>query len=80
MVVLEDDSVTPKPEHSALLFKDKMWTLADDLVWMLSPAERATVLLAAQNYVTLAFALPIISSLVKDLGKEENMQQLNKEQ
>jgi len=32
MAVLEDDFVTPKPEHRALLLNDKMWTLADDLV------------------------------------------------
>ena len=32
MAVLEDESVTPKPEHRALLLEDKMWALADDLV------------------------------------------------
>ena len=71
MAVLEDESVTPKPEHRALLLKDKMWALADDLVRVLSPAERATALLGAQSYVTLAFVLPIVSSLVKHLTKEE---------
>jgi len=71
MAVLEDDSVTTKPEHRALLLKDKMWTLADDLVRVLSPAERATALLGGQSYVTLAFVLPIVSSLVKHLAKEE---------
>ena len=62
MAVLEDESVTPKPEHHSLLLKDKMWALADDLVCVLSPAERATALLGAQSYVTLAFVLPIVSS------------------
>ena len=71
MAALEDESVTPKPEHRALLLKDKMWALADDLVQVLNPAERATALLGAQSYVTLAFVLPIISSLVKHLTKEE---------
>lgn len=71
MAVLEDESVTPKPEHRALLLKDKMWALADDLIRVLSPAERATALLGAQSYVTLAFVLPIVSSLVKHLAKEE---------
>ena len=45
MAVLEDDSITPKPEHHALLLKDKMWILADDLVKVLTPAERTTALL-----------------------------------
>ena len=71
MAVLEDESVTPKPEHRALLLKDNMWALADDLVRVLSPAERAIALLGAQSYVTLAFVLPIVSSLVKHLAKEE---------
>ena len=71
MAVLEDDSVTHKPEHRALLLKDKMWSLAEDLVKVLIPAERATALLGGQNYVTVAFVLPIISSLVKHLQKEE---------
>ena len=78
MAVLEDDSVTPKPEHRALLLKDKMWILAEDLVKVLTPAERATALLGGQNYVTVAFVLPIISSLVKHLQKEET--KLGKEQ
>ena len=69
--VLEDDSVTPKPEHRALLLKDKMWILAEDLVKVLTPTERATALLGSHNYVTVAFMLPIISSLVKHLQKEE---------
>ena len=64
MAVLEDESVTPKPEHRALLLKDKMWALTDDLVRVLSPVERATALLGAQSYITLAFVLPIVSSLV----------------
>ena len=71
MAVLEDDSVTPKPEHRALLLKDKMWTLAEDLVRVLTPAERAPALLGGQTYVTVAFVLPIISPLVKHLQKEE---------
>ena len=71
MAVLQDDSVTPKSEHRALLLKDKMWTLAEDLVRVLTPAERATALLGGQTYVTVAFVLPIISSLVKHLQKEE---------
>lgn len=45
--------------------KDKMWTLADDLVRVLQPAERTTALLSGQSYVTSACVLPIISSLVK---------------
>ena len=32
IAVLEDELVTPKPEHCALLLKDKMWALTDDLV------------------------------------------------
>ena len=48
-----------------------MWALADDLVRVLSPAESATALLGAQSYVTLAFILPKVSSLVKHLAKEE---------
>ena len=71
MAVLENESVTTKPEHHAVLLKDKMWALTDKLVRVLSPAERATVLLGAQSYVTLTFVLPIISSLVKHLTKEE---------
>ena len=71
MTLLEDELVTPKPEHRALLLKDKIWALADDLVRVLSPAERVTALLGAQSYVTLAFVLPIVSSLVKHLAKEE---------
>ena len=78
MAVLEENSVTPKPEHRALLLKDKMWILAEDLVKVLTPAERATALLGSQNYVTVAFVLPIISSLVKHLQKEET--KLSKEQ
>ena len=70
MAVLEDGSVTPKPEHHALLLKEEMWALADDLVRVLSPAERATALLDAQSYVTLAFVLPIVSFLVKHFAKE----------
>ena len=69
--VFEDELVTPKPEHHALLLKDKMWVLADDLAQVLSPAERATALLFAQSYVTIAFVLPIVSFLVKYLPKEE---------
>ena len=72
MAVLQDDSVTPKPEHCALLLlKDKMLILAEGLVKVLTPSERATALLGGQNYVTVAFVLPIISSLVKHLKKEE---------
>ena len=48
-----------------------MWALADDLVRMLSPAERVTALLSAQSYITLAFVLLIVSSLVKHLAKEK---------
>ena len=68
MAVLEDESVIPKPKHCALVLKDKMWVLANDLVQVLSPAERATVLVSAH---TLTFVLPIVSSLVKHLAKEE---------
>ena len=32
MAVSEGESVTPKPKHHALLLKDKVWALADDLV------------------------------------------------
>ena len=71
MAVLKDESVIPKPEHRALLLTDKMWALADGLVCVLSLAERATALLGAQSYVTLAFVLLIVSSLVKHLAKEE---------
>ena len=71
MAVLEDDSVTLKPEHHALLLKDIMRILAKDLVKVLTLAERATALLGGQNYVTVTFVLPIISSLVKHLQKEE---------
>ena len=78
MAVLEDEFITPKPEHCACLPKDKMWALADDLIRVLSPAERATALLGAQGYVTLVFVLPIVSSLVKHLGIEET-KQLHKE-
>ena len=45
--------------------------LADDLIRVLSPAERATALLGAQGYVTLPFVLSIVSSLAKHLAKEE---------
>ena len=38
---------------------------------MLSPAERVTALLGVQSYVTIAFVLPKVSSLVKNLAKEE---------
>lgn len=48
-----------------------MWTLAEDLVRVLSPAERATALLGVQSYITLASVLPIVLSLVKHLAKEE---------
>ena len=48
MAVLEDDLVTPKPEHHALLLKDKMWILAEDLVKVLTPAERAKALLGVR--------------------------------
>ena len=44
-----------------------MWILAEDLVKVLTPAERETALFGGQNYVTVAFVLPIISSLVKHL-------------
>ena len=71
MAVLEDDTVTPKPKHRALLLKDKMWVLAEDLVKVLNPAERATTLLGGQNYVSVAFILPIITSLAKHLQKQE---------
>ena len=71
MAVLEDDTVTPKPKHRALLLKDKMWVLAEDLVKVLNPAERATTLPGGQNYVSVAFILPIITSLVKHLQKQE---------
>ena len=48
-----------------------MWILAEDLIKVLIPTERAAALLGGQNYVTVAFVLPIISSLVKHLQKEE---------
>ena len=38
---------------------------------MLTPVERATALLGARNYITLAFVLLIVSSLVKHLTKKE---------
>ena len=79
MTVSEDELVTPKPEHRALLLQDKMWPLANDLVRVLSLVltEKATVLLRiAQSHVTLVFVLLIVSSLVKHLVKEETKQQL----
>ena len=64
MAVMEDESVTLKPEQHVLLLKDKMWPLADDLVRVLSPTERATALLGNLSYVTLEFVLQIVSSLI----------------
>ena len=55
----------------ALLLKHKVLETADDLVQVLSPAEKATALLGAQSYVTLAFVLSIVLSLIKYLVKEE---------
>jgi len=57
--VLEDDSVTPKPEHIALLLKDKTWVLAKDLVKEPIPAVRANTLLGSQNYASVVFVLCI---------------------
>ena len=54
IAVLEDESVTTKPEYYALLLKDKMWALADDLVQVLSSTERAASLPCAQSYITLS--------------------------
>ena len=48
-----------------------MLPLSGTVVKVFIPAERTTALLGGQNYVTLAFVLPIISSLVKYLQKEE---------
>ena len=47
--------------------------MADDLVQVLSPAEKATALLGAQSYVTLALVLSIRSfiSLIKHVAKEK---------
>jgi len=42
-----------------------------DLVKVPIPAVRATTLLGGQNYVSVAFVLPIITSLVKHLQKQE---------
>eukprot|EP00117_Sycon_ciliatum_P035082 scpid56897/ scgid26660/ len=61
--VLADPALTPKPEHRALLLKEKRWAVAKELVTILKPAEKATALLSGQKYLTVSSVLPIVTSL-----------------
>lgn len=54
-----------------MVLSDKQWKLPEDLVGILSPAEAATRLLSAQQYVTCDVALPLVTSLINGLRKEE---------
>lgn len=66
MAVLEDANVT-KPEHRLLMLKDKDWGLAQALVDVLSPLEKATTVLGGESYVTTSIVLPVATSLVRHL-------------
>ena len=43
IAVLADPALTPKAEHRALLLKEKRWSIAEDLMRILRPAEKATL-------------------------------------
>ena len=63
--VLVDSVLTPSESHRALLLKQKYWSLAEELVKVLGPAEKATSLLSGQQYVTASCTLPIVTAIVR---------------
>lgn len=66
--VLADPVKTPKPEHRALLLKEKRWATAEELIDILKPAEKATRLLSGQSYLTASCILPIVM-LLKNMAE-----------
>ena len=53
IAVLADPALTPKAEHRALSLKEKRWSIAEELMKILQPAEKATALLSGQQYLTV---------------------------
>ena len=62
-------AVLDSDENRSLLLKDHQWALASEVVCVLQPFERATVVLSGQEYPTLSLVLPVISGLCKALNE-----------
>ena len=70
--VLVDPKLTPNAGHRALLLKEKRWVLAEELVSVLEPYEKATSVLSGQQYVTASCILPILTSLLRSTEARRN--------
>ena len=62
-------AVLDSDENRSLLLKDHQWALASEVVCVLHPFERSTVVLSGQEYPTLSLVLPVISGLCKALNE-----------
>ena len=69
LAALDDPS---QKKYNHLLLRDKQWSLMEELLEVLDPAEVTTAVLSGQQCATVSLVLPVVTNLVKSLTKPTN--------